>query len=57
MRAHEIVQRPEDLLDRGGEVPLVQPVEVHVIGAEALEARLQGLEDALAVVAAGIGIA
>jgi hypothetical protein len=55
-RAHDVVQRAHDLLDRGPRVPHVQPVDIDVVGAEASQAGVEGLHEVLAMVAAGVGI-
>src|SRR6266540_3867024 len=45
-----------DLLDRGRLVPHVQPQQVDAVGAEPAQARLQRADQALAVVAPGVGV-
>ncbi len=45
--AHEVVERAHDFFGRRHRVPDVQPVEIDVVGAEALEARLDGLHHVL----------
>jgi hypothetical protein len=51
-----VVERAHDLLDRCEEVPDVHPEHVDVVGAQALQARVERVHEALAVVAGAVGI-
>jgi hypothetical protein len=55
-RAHHVVERAHDLLDRREEIPRVQPVDVDVVGAQPPQALLEVLHEALAVVTTAIRI-
>ena len=56
-RAHEIVERGHRLLDRRVRVPVVQPVEIDVVGLQAAQRLLAGGDDRLAARAAAVRIA
>jgi hypothetical protein len=55
--AHQIVQAAQDFVDRCRAVPDVQVQQVDVVGPELREAPLHGADHALAMVAAGVGVA
>ncbi len=54
--SHEIVEGLERLFDRRGGIISVNLVEVHVIGVEAAEGIVDGLQDGLAGEAALVGL-
>ena len=47
----------DQILDRRHCIPHVQPVDIHIVRVQALEAGFERLKHVLALVAAGVGVA
>src|SRR5437588_7693347 len=56
-RADLVIEYPHQFVNRGQRIPDMNPVQVDVVGVQTAEAALEGLDQALAVVAARIRIA
>src|SRR6266516_525024 len=55
-RAYLVVEHPHQFVNRGQRIPDMDPVQVEVVDVQAVKAALEGLDQALSVVAAWLRI-